>query len=326
MSLISVIVPVYKVEKYLKRCIESILNQTFTDFDLILVDDGSPDNCPIICDYYKKKDNRVHVIHQKNGGLSVARNSGIKWSFNHSNSEWVTFVDSDDWIHSKFLEIMYQSTKKTNASISICDYISTSGEEKIEISDKINYIEMNPEDFYSSDAKNVIIAWGKLYKKECFKNLLFPVGKIHEDEFVTYRILFEYPKLVVVNAPLYAYFNNNESIMNSKWNLKNLSIIDACEEQIKYFNENGYKKAHDKAIRKYIWYLSEQVKKSKNNNEVKLSKSLKKKLKKILHKYKKKLDIKINNYSWAYESCYPNFMKIYWLLRALKNRIIKYRE
>ena len=325
MSKISIIVPVYKVEKYLKRCIESILNQTFTDFNLVLIDDGSPDNCPMICDFYQKKDKRVHVIHQKNGGLSAARNSGIKWSFNYSDSEWITFVDSDDWVHPKFLEILYKSAKKTNAFISICDYIRTSGED-IKIGEKINYKEMNPEEFYSSNAKNVIIAWGKLYKKECFKNLLFPVGKIHEDEFVTYRILFEFPKLVIVDVPLYAYFNNQEGIMNSKWNYRYLSIIDACEEQIKYFKENGYKKAYDKAIRKYIWHLSEQVKKSKNNNEDKLSKSLKKKLRKILHKYKKRLDIKINNYSWAYESCYPNFMKIYWLFCTLKKRIINHME
>ena len=106
MPKISVIVPVYKVEKYLRRCIDSILNQTFNDFDLILVDDGSPDSCGDICEKYEKTDNRITVIHRENGGLSAARNSGIKWALKNSDSEWITFVDSDDWLHPDYLKIL----------------------------------------------------------------------------------------------------------------------------------------------------------------------------------------------------------------------------
>ena len=104
MPTISVIVPVYKVEKYIHRCVDSILSQTFTDFELILVDDGSPDNCGKICDEYAEKDIRIHVIHQENGGLSAARNAGIDWVFANSDSEWITFIDSDDWVHPEYLE------------------------------------------------------------------------------------------------------------------------------------------------------------------------------------------------------------------------------
>ena len=103
MPQISVIVPVYKVEPYLRRCVDSILGQTFTDFELILVDDGSPDNCPAICDEYARKDTRVHVIHQENGGLSAARNAGIDWAFANSDSQWLTSVDSDEWVHPEML-------------------------------------------------------------------------------------------------------------------------------------------------------------------------------------------------------------------------------
>ena len=106
MPLISVIVPVYKVEEYLSRCVDSILSQTFEDFELILIDDGSPDNCGKICDEYTKKDNRVHVIHQENGGLSSARNAGIDWAFENSDSEWLTFIDSDDWVHIQYLDLL----------------------------------------------------------------------------------------------------------------------------------------------------------------------------------------------------------------------------
>ena len=120
--LISVIVPVYKVEKYIHRCVDSILAQTFTDFELILVDDGSPDNCGMICDEYALKDNRIHVIHKENGGLSDARNAGIDWAFEHSNSEWITFIDSDDWIHSRYLEKLYQTVNQFDCQISVCGY------------------------------------------------------------------------------------------------------------------------------------------------------------------------------------------------------------
>ena len=103
MALISVVVPVYNVEKYIHQCIDSILSQTFTDLELILVDDGSPDRCPQICDRYAEQDQRIHVIHQKNGGLSAARNAGIDWAFANSDSQWITFVDSDDWVHPELL-------------------------------------------------------------------------------------------------------------------------------------------------------------------------------------------------------------------------------
>ena len=114
MPQISVIVPVYKVEPYLRRCVDSILAQTFTDFELILVDDGSPDNSGAICDEYAQKDARVHVIHQENGGLSAARNAGIDWVFAHSDSQWLTFVDSDDWVHPEYLERLYHAVLEHN--------------------------------------------------------------------------------------------------------------------------------------------------------------------------------------------------------------------
>ena len=115
---ISVIVPVYKVEQFLHRCVESILRQSFYNFELILVDDGSPDSCGDICDAYAAKDNRIHVIHQKNGGLSAARNSGIDYVMAHSDSHWLAFVDSDDWVHPDFLKILYSTAKSVPAAFS----------------------------------------------------------------------------------------------------------------------------------------------------------------------------------------------------------------
>ena len=121
MANISVIVPVYKVEAFLSRCVESILAQTYRDFELILVDDGSPDNCGVLCDGYALRDSRVHVIHQENGGLSAARNTGIDWVFANSVSRWIAFVDSDDWVHPDFLKVLYETAEKTLCKLSVCD-------------------------------------------------------------------------------------------------------------------------------------------------------------------------------------------------------------
>ena len=142
---ISVIVPVYKVEKYIHRCIDSILNQTFRDFELIMVDDGSPDNCGAICDEYAAKDNRVVVIHQENGGLSAARNAGIDWAFTNSNSEWLNFIDSDDWVHPEYLQKLYDAAKCNNVSVSVCGFERTCGEEPEIIEANIVYRLWSPE-------------------------------------------------------------------------------------------------------------------------------------------------------------------------------------
>ena len=122
MPKISVIVPVYKVEPFLSECVNSVLEQSFRDFDLILVDDGSPDSCPQICDAYAQKDERVHVIHKENGGLSSARNAGIDLAMEHSSSEWLAFVDSDDYLHKNYLSAMYQAAKEHDADLVVCDY------------------------------------------------------------------------------------------------------------------------------------------------------------------------------------------------------------
>lgn len=251
MPQISVIVPVYNVEPYIHRCVDSILAQTFTDFELILVDDGSPDNCGKICDEYAEKDSRIRVIHQENGGLSVARNAGIDWAFNNSDSLWLSFVDSDDWVRSEYLELLYIAAIEHNVAVSVCGYTETTGDEP-DIAE--GYIESQiwtPEDFYMERHVDAIVAWGKLYRKECFQTMRYPVGKIHEDEYVTYRILFEREKLVFVDASLYAYYVNPKGITKSEWTLQRLDAIDALEEQILFFSNSNFPKLRDQRIRDF---------------------------------------------------------------------------
>ncbi|RGM21729.1 glycosyltransferase family 2 protein [Eubacterium sp. OM08-24] len=164
--LISVIVPVYKVEEYIYRCVDSILAQSFKDFELILVDDGSPDNCGKICDEYAQKDKRITVIHKENGGLSDARNTGIDWALKNSNSNWITFIDSDDWVHTDYLKNLYNAVKENNVDISVCGYVNTTGEDDLHTKNsEINTLLCTPEDFFINNNINAVVAWGKLYKK-----------------------------------------------------------------------------------------------------------------------------------------------------------------
>ena len=241
MAKVTIIVPVYKVEPYLCRCIDSIIGQTFHDFDLVLIDDGSPDRCGAICDSYSAKDRRIHVIHQNNKGLSDARNAGIEWALKNSDSDWISFVDSDDWIHPLYLEFLLSASEMYRTSVVIGGFIRTNGEPLPALAKDTECIHLSKtEDYYIGNNVNATISWGKLYKKSCYSSIRFPSGKCHEDEFITYRILFQYEYVTVVEQPLYAYFQNENGIMKSKWAPRRLDAIEAIEQQVGYFSSNGY--------------------------------------------------------------------------------------
>lgn len=286
MPKISVIVPVYNVEPYLSRCIDSVLNQTFSDFELILIDDGSPDKCPKICDMYAVKDNRIHVIHQKNGGLSAARNAGIDWVFKNSDSEFLTFIDSDDWVCEQYLEFLYSTHLKTGLNVVIGGYERVSGsaaETEFELNEEV----CDTERFYSNHRINSITAWGKLAKKTLYSDVRFPVGKLHEDEFTTYKILFMNEQVAYIKEPLYKYFFAENSIMNSEWTPKRLVVFQAFEEQLLYFRKHGYKKAYALTARKYFSILLESIEKLKSlqGDNSKLLNELERKYRRGLWKY-----------------------------------------
>ena len=252
MALISVIVPVYQVEAFLPRCVESILNQTFSDFELILVDDGSPDHCGSLCDTYAGQNAGVHVIHQENGGLSAARNAGIDWVFANSESQWMTFVDSDDWLHPQTLELLLHAAEAQHVNVSVCGFQETTGENPRMDPHASGAAVWTPKDFYMDKIKNFTVAWGKLYHRSCFETIRYPAGKIHEDEFVTYRILFAQERLAVISQPLYAYFVNPTGITRKPWSAKRLHAWQAYEEQIRFFAELGDPQLQRRNYREYI--------------------------------------------------------------------------
>lgn len=246
MPIISVIVPVYKVEEYLCRCVDSIINQSFTSFDLILIDDGSPDKCGNICDLYAEKDHRIVVIHQNNQGLSQARNAGIEWAIANSDSKWIAFIDSDDWVHTDYLRLLYEAVIDNNLELSMCNCLKTSSFSVEMFTPKETKKLYTPEDFWCY--RQYGSACAKLYKKDLFKNIRFPKGLLYEDIFVTYKILFTQKKLIYLEEPLYFCFSREDSITHSKWNPKVMSQIIGRKQQADYFWENKYFRAFEVTI------------------------------------------------------------------------------
>lgn len=252
MPQISVIVPVYKVEKYLHRCVDSILAQTYTDFELILVDDGSPDNCGAICDECAQKDSRIVVIHQANGGLSAARNAGIDWAFANSDSEWLVFIDSDDWIYRRTLEILLGGVARKECHVVIGKYQNTSGDDPVVDENRLSVERWSTAHFFRIHTVNAVVAWGKLYRKNLFHNIRYPVGKIHEDEFTTHKLLFQTENVAYVNQPLYAYFQNETGIMNTRKIMDAFTKLDAEEERITFFQDSKKQEMFEWQLRNYI--------------------------------------------------------------------------
>ncbi len=323
MAEISVIVPVYKVEPYLCRCLDSILAQTFTDFELILVDDGSPDSCGHICDEYAEKDNRIHVIHQKNGGLSAARNAGIDWAFAHSDSEWLSFVDSDDWVHPRYLELLYQAVNQFDVQLSQCVFVKTDGElpvisngEKIQcITSKEQFI-----DWYSP------FAWGKLYDKRIFISLRYPVGILCEDVTIWYRILFSLARVAIVNETLYYYLQRADSIMGNAWTPARLARLNAWDAQVSFFDQYGDKDLLETALGYYCtiaadeYYAISKSERLSDDEKRTYHANIDNRIRKLLRRYHK-LIRRQPNYRWCLEAAHPILAACYWKMRSVLNAL-----
>lgn len=214
--LITVIIPCYKVEQYLPKCINSVLTQTYTNLEIILVDDGSPDNCGNICDNYAQKDSRIKVIHKTNGGLSDARNKGI----DIAHGEYITFIDSDDYVSNNYIEVLYNLLKDNNAQMSIClPYcISEMNETIIRINKKNKKIIFNSEEalismFYQKDFDTS--AWAKLYHQSLFKNIRYPQHILYEDLPTTYKLIQLCTTIAMTTQQNYFYLLRNNSIEGS---------------------------------------------------------------------------------------------------------------
>lgn len=233
MPAISVIVPVYKVEKFISKCIESILNQTFRDFELILVDDGSPDNSGVICDEYAKKDSRIKVIHKKNGGLADARNVGLE----ASTGSFIGFVDSDDYIAEDMYEKLYTSCIMKNAEISVC------GRYNVYENHATETFSLNQNQVWNSkEAISNLLVWNyidssacdKLFRRDLFSTLRFPIGKYNEDVFIMVKLFDRAERIVHIGESKYYYFHRNDSITTELFSEKKLDLLDASGEVYRF--------------------------------------------------------------------------------------------
>ena len=234
MDLISVIVPVYKVEEYLDKCIESIVNQTYKNLEIVLVDDGSPDNCPKMCDEWAEKDNRIKVIHKKNGGLSDARNAGLEIA----TGEYIGFVDSDDCIAAEMYEKLLNAIIEDESDIAACDI-------EMIFDDNSKNIVMTPKSrlvLNRSEAEESIITekllkhpvWYKLYKKTVINNIMFEVGKLHEDVFWSYQVIGDANKVSIIDYVGYFYYQRSNSIMGENYSLRRLDAVEAKVQRQEY--------------------------------------------------------------------------------------------
>lgn len=239
---VSVIVPIYKVEKYLKRCLDTIVKQSYPYLEIILVDDGSPDKCGSIAEEYAKADNRIIVIHKKNGGLSDARNTGML----HVTGEYILFVDSDDWLENNMIEQMLNTSIKLKADIVQSAFYYAYDDhllfdqryfKKGNPPSILNNIELMTELVANERVKN--FAWGKLYKTKLIMDIPFKIGVLFEDVFWAHQVMYRVKKYAILNQPLYYYFQRSDSII-STYTPKNLDIIEGLKER-QYFIEQYYK-------------------------------------------------------------------------------------
>lgn len=238
-TLVSVIVPVYKVEKELIRCLDSILRQTYKNLEILLVDDGSPDQCPDICDLYGQRDDRIKVFHKENGGLSSARN----YALDRTNGKYIAFVDSDDWIEEDFIESLLSNIEKENADISIMGYrmiwdsgktLSYTRGDEYEVFDKNQAIR---ELFKQTKFQSMVCT--NMYKREIFEEIRFPEGKVFEDTAISLETFKLCDRVVYCGEQKYMYYQREGTIFNSRFDVKKLAMLDYIQNMLNYSAQQG---------------------------------------------------------------------------------------
>lgn len=251
MAKISVIVPVYRVEQYIEKCVNSILSQTLADIEVILVDDGSLDNCVKICDNFANKDSRVKVLHKKNEGLSAARNTGLTLA----ESEYISFVDSDDYLAEDMLELLYNNIIKYSADISICGLYDCYEDKKIPQYAKNELLVVDNKEALRlalEGEKFSVNAVNKLYKKNLFDKISFPEGKLSEDAFTIPKILAKAEKIVFDSSPKYYYVHRGQSITTSNFKRNDFDVVEAYSEILEFVKEN-FKDLTKQAEFRLLW-------------------------------------------------------------------------
>lgn len=304
---ISIIIPVFNVERYLRKCIDSVINQTHKNLEIILIDDGSTDKSGLICDNYAQCDSRIIVVHKKNGGLSSARNTGIEIS----KSEYLFFLDSDDYISEDCIESLYEPMKKVNAKLSIGNYqevydgTNSNFKKNTRITRVVDkkeaFIEMLSHNSYNMSACN------KLFKKSLFTDIKFPIGKKCEDYYVMYKLVLKSEKIILLKEPTYFYLQRQNSI--TKNDKVNLDFLWAAHEQLNYIKRNYIElvdyAASDYAMAAMAIYQEYKKRNIEIDNEIKYTLiNVKKEYRKYVYKNKRL------NFKWKLKYYLYSFMPL----------------
>lgn len=307
---LTVIIPVYNVEKYIVRCVNSVVTQTYKDLEIILVDDGSTDNSGSICDEYAKRDERVKVIHKHNGGLSSARNEGMKYA----TGELVAFVDSDDYIEPTMYQTMIELLEETDSDMAICnicfvdeDGNELTGFEHINLLDDKPYFCVEKNDIMMQLRERdllTVVQWNKVFYRDKIKDCQYPEGRYHEDVYVIHKQLYNCDRIVYVNNKFYNYVQRNNSIMHTETDKMIMDAIEGYESRVNFFSHKKMEEAKQIAISdllKYIrWKIEEQSVKGVPINDIWLIEVFREKI----EKYRS-----IDKYNQEEMSLYKNPLK-----------------
>ena len=300
---ISVIVPVYKCEEYLESCVDSILDQTFTDFEIILVDDGSPDNCGKICDRLADKHNKIIVLHQKNQGQAAARNNAVKIA----HGEWLHFVDSDDLIHPQMLESLYNAVIKNNVNLAMCSAVQDKNVPNDFYADKqINFetLETNENNILNlckNEKYYYWVVWGKLIHKSIYEKQPLTEGKIYEDNAVVCKWLYEAKKVALTHTSLYFYYVNTAGTTKKKFTENQLDVLWAFKEQIDFFYSIDFKKMTEHLATYYFEISANMLYRAKTENAKELTPLVKAKEKEMKSLYAPYIKLNTKQQLYYYE-------------------------
>lgn len=308
---VSVIIPVYDTECYLRRCIDSVLLQTFKDIEVILIDDGSHDNSPQICDEYAKKDKRVKVIHQMNQGQANARNKGIFIA----EGSWICFVDSDDSVSPNYIGTLYDAVSHTHSKIAICDNFEGvdlpefSDCKRKELSYKVD--ELFLYNLLSTGEKKYWVIWGKLIYKDIVQAFPFPSNRIYEDNATVYRWLIMAQRVAIVPQPLYFYFQRKNSTSHTQLK-KPFDRLWALHEQLFFYRSCGFRLMESAIAKRFLLASTNTYFELQKEKKLMYQKQLVKIIRKHYYMYCRRVQLSKSERLFIYDAIYPRFMSVYW--------------
>lgn len=319
-ELISVLIPAYNVEKYIGKCLESILSQTYENIEIVVIDDGSTDNTLSVCDEYAAKSNKIRVIHTQNGGVSKARNMALEFS----KGDFVAWIDADDLVSCKYIETLYNLLKNNDADVAVVGFekfvenppFVQEEDYKCLVCDKYYPLKQLTFDYLW------LVQWGKLIKKEFYNGIKYPEGQNHEDEYVMYQLYYRTNRIAYALNPLYFYRENPESIMGKKYNESRLFVLEALHNRVKFYEEHKEEELVRLTILKLLgmyrnhYYL---IKEHLGNQE--LMNDLYNRYMDLFTKSKKRCGIKVYKHPELYIIPHQRYKIILRLLAKIKHKL-----